>query len=98
MSETALRGIAVVTGGVNRIGAACCRELARRGATVAVLDLDGAAAAAVACECAGRAWAADVTDETGIAACAAAIEAELGAVEILVNAGHTHGGLRQTRG
>jgi NAD(P)-dependent dehydrogenase (short-subunit alcohol dehydrogenase family) len=85
MSETGLHGVAVVTGGASGIGAACCREWARRGATVAVLDLNGAAAAAVARECGGRAWVADVTDETGIAACAAAIEAELGAVEILVN-------------
>jgi NAD(P)-dependent dehydrogenase (short-subunit alcohol dehydrogenase family) len=85
MIDTGLRGVAVVTGGASGIGAASCRELARRGATVAVLDLDGAAAAVIARECGGRAWAADVTDETGIAACAAAIEAELGAVEILVN-------------
>jgi NAD(P)-dependent dehydrogenase (short-subunit alcohol dehydrogenase family) len=85
MSETGLLGIAVVTGGASGIGAACCRELARRGATVAVLDRNGAAAAAVARDCAGRAWAADLTDESGIAACAAAIEAELGPVEILVN-------------
>jgi NAD(P)-dependent dehydrogenase (short-subunit alcohol dehydrogenase family) len=85
MSESSLRGVAVVTGGASGIGAACCRELARRGATVAVLDLNGAAAGAIAGECGGRAWAADVTDAPGIAACAAAIEAELGAVEILVN-------------
>jgi NAD(P)-dependent dehydrogenase (short-subunit alcohol dehydrogenase family) len=85
MSETGLHGVAVVTEGASGIGAACCRELARRGARVAVLDLNGAAGAAIARECGGRAWVADVTDETGIAACAAAIEAELGAVEILVN-------------
>jgi NAD(P)-dependent dehydrogenase (short-subunit alcohol dehydrogenase family) len=85
MSETSLLGIAVVTGGASGIGAACCRELARRGATVAVLDRNGAAAATIARECGGRAWVADVADETEIAACAAAIEAELGAVGILVN-------------
>ena len=85
MSETGVLGIAVVTGGASGIGAACCRELARRGATVAVLDRNGAAAATIAHECGGRAWVADVADETGIAACAAAIETEFGAVEILVN-------------
>jgi NAD(P)-dependent dehydrogenase (short-subunit alcohol dehydrogenase family) len=85
MNETSLLGIAVVTGGASGIGAACCRELARRGATVAVLDRNGAAAATVAHACGGRAWAADVADETRIAACVAAIETELGAVEILVN-------------
>jgi len=52
---------------------------------VAVLDRNGAGAATIARECGGRAWVADVADDTGIAACAAAIEAELGAVEILVN-------------
>jgi len=67
------------------MGAACCRELVRRGATVAVLDRDGAAAATIAHACGGRAWTANVADETGMQPCAAAIEAELRAVEIRVN-------------
>jgi len=45
MSETGLLGVAVVTGGASGVGAACCRELARRGATVAVFDRNGTAAA-----------------------------------------------------
>jgi len=66
MSETSLLGIAVVTGGASGIGAACCRELARRGATVAVLDRNGAGAATIARECGGRAWIADVADVNAI--------------------------------
>ena len=83
MSETGLLEVAVVTGGAS--GACCCRELARRGATVAVLDRDGAAAATIAHACGGRAWTANVADETGMKPGAAAIEAERGAVGIRVN-------------
>ena len=36
MNESGLLGIAVAIGGASGIGAACCRGLARRGATVAV--------------------------------------------------------------
>ena len=35
-----LSGVAVVTGGASGIGLACCRELAQRGATIALVDLD----------------------------------------------------------
>ena len=40
MSVGALSGVAVVTGGASGIGAACCRELAARGARLALLDRD----------------------------------------------------------
>ncbi len=81
-----LTGVAVVTGGASGIGAACCIELASRGATVAVVDRNLAQAQAVARDIAGAtAFAGDVTDEAALAAVAARIEAELGAVEILVN-------------
>ena len=79
-----LSGIAVVTGGASGIGAACCRELAARGARVALLDRDERVHA-VAREVGGRAWIADVADEAALERCAASIEAELGPVEILVN-------------
>lgn len=78
-------GVAAVTGGASGIGAACCRELAARGAKVAVLDLPGSRAEAVAREVGGKAYAADVRDETGFEAAAARIEAELGPVRALVN-------------
>lgn len=40
MSVAVLSGVAVVTGGASGIGAACCRELAARGARIASLDRD----------------------------------------------------------
>ena len=84
MSGTKISGVAVVTGGASGIGAACCRELAARGATVALLDRDERVRA-VAREIGGRAWIVDVADEAAMNACAEAIEADLGPVEILVN-------------
>jgi NAD(P)-dependent dehydrogenase (short-subunit alcohol dehydrogenase family) len=80
-----IEGIAVVTGGASGIGAACCRELATNGAKVIVLDRELARAEEVAKEIGGRAWCADVGDEKATEACAAAIEAEIGPVDILVN-------------
>ncbi len=60
---TALEGrAALVTGGASGIGAACARELAARGATVTVADLDDAGAKAVADEIGGKAWAVDLSD------------------------------------
>lgn len=77
--------IAVVTGGASGIGAACCRELAARGTSVVVLDIDLARAEAIAREVGGHALRGDVGDEAGLRAVAADIEARLGPVEILVN-------------
>ena len=80
-----IEGVAVVTGGASGIGAACCRELWADGAKVVVLDRDLRRAEDVAKEIGGRAWRADVGDEKATEACAAAIEAEVGPVEVLVN-------------
>jgi NAD(P)-dependent dehydrogenase (short-subunit alcohol dehydrogenase family) len=52
---------------------------------VAVIDINMDAAEAVAREIGGRAFVADVGDEASVGACAAQIEAEFGAVEVLVN-------------
>lgn len=79
-----LSGLAVVTGGASGIGAACCRELARQGARIAVLDRDKRAHE-IAHELGARAWLADVADEAELERCAAAIESELGPVDMLVN-------------
>ena len=84
MAAANLSGVAVVTGGASGIGAACCRELAARGAQIALLDRDERVHA-VAGEVNGRAWLADVADEAALVRCAESIEAELGPVETLVN-------------
>ena len=62
MTVGAVWGVAVVTGGASGIGAACCRELAARGARIALLDRDERAHA-LAREVNGRAWVVDVADE-----------------------------------
>jgi NAD(P)-dependent dehydrogenase (short-subunit alcohol dehydrogenase family) len=83
--------VAAVTGGGSGIGEAAARRLARAGYAIAVLDIDGAKADAVAASIAesgatARAWRTDVTDAKAVAAAAEAAST-LGAVEILVNSG-----------
>jgi NAD(P)-dependent dehydrogenase (short-subunit alcohol dehydrogenase family) len=80
-----IEGIAVVTGGASGIGAACCRELAACGAKVVVVDRELDRAREVASEISGRAWRIDVADEVATEAGAAAIEGEIGPVDVLVN-------------
>jgi 3-hydroxybutyrate dehydrogenase len=53
---------ALVTGAASGIGAACARELARRGAVVTVADIDEAAAEALSDEIGGTAWIVDFSD------------------------------------
>ncbi len=84
MSSHPLTGVAVVTGGASGIGAACCHELAARGARLALIDRDQRVHE-VARAVGGRAWIADVADEQAIERTAQDIEAVLGPVEILVN-------------
>jgi 2-keto-3-deoxy-L-fuconate dehydrogenase len=73
--------VAVVTGGGSGIGLATARLLAARGARVAVLDLDPAAAGAAGAE----PLVADVTDEDSVGAAVAAAVDRLGGVDVLVN-------------
>jgi 3-hydroxybutyrate dehydrogenase len=53
---------ALVTGGASGIGAACARELAARGASVTVADIDEVAAKGLAREINGIPWAVDLLD------------------------------------
>jgi NAD(P)-dependent dehydrogenase (short-subunit alcohol dehydrogenase family) len=81
--------VAVVTGGASGIGLGIARRLVTEGHRVALLDLDGAAADAVAVELTASGSTAiavetDVADRSSVEAAFARIRAELGPVEILV--------------
>ncbi|GII77374.1 short-chain dehydrogenase [Sphaerisporangium rufum] len=65
--------VAVVTGGASGIGQAVARELAARGATVAVLDVKDTE------------FACDVTDDTTVRAAVAAVAERYGRIDVLVN-------------
>jgi len=82
--------VAVVTGGASGIGAACSRLLARRGAVVALFDVDGVEAERLAGELVaeglrGHAYRVDVTDPAAVDAAFAVVVAELGGLHVLVN-------------
>jgi 3-oxoacyl-[acyl-carrier protein] reductase len=82
--------IAVVTGGGQGIGAEVARRLAQGGATIAVLDLDDAAAMFVADEIGsigGTAVAVpvDVANRASVESAARAVVDEFGSLRILVN-------------
>jgi 2-hydroxycyclohexanecarboxyl-CoA dehydrogenase len=81
---------AVVTGGGGGIGGATCRRLAREGAKVAVLDLNLDAAEKVATsiratEAHALAFRCDIADRASVDAALAAVEAQLGPIDVLVN-------------
>ena len=69
---------ALVTGGGSGLGAATARELARRGARVALLDVNLEKAEAVAAEFGGLALQCDVSDEASVQAAIAAAAARHG--------------------
>ena len=80
----------VVTGGGGGIGGATSRRFAGEGARVAVLDLNLQAAEAVVAQirAAGgqaAAFQADITQRASVDAAVAAVEAQLGPVDVLVN-------------
>jgi NAD(P)-dependent dehydrogenase (short-subunit alcohol dehydrogenase family) len=82
--------VCVVTGAGSGVGAGAARALAAQGASVAVLDRNGPAAAAIAIDIermGGRAVGivADVTNEDAVAKAAEQILRELGACHVLVN-------------
>jgi len=82
--------VAVVTGAGSGIGRAIALGFGREGAAVAVLDINGAAAARTAAEIDGaggkaKAFTLDVTDRAACRDIAAKVASEVGAVSILVN-------------
>lgn len=84
---------AIVTGGGSGIGAATCRRFAEEGATVAVLDIDGEAAASVAGEVGGFATEVDVADSAALTRAFEGAAAEMGGLTTVFNNAGV-GGLR----
>lgn len=92
--------VAIVTGGGNGIGKACCETLAAAGAAVAVSDLNLADAAAVAREIIAKGGKAiailcNVTDDADLVNLVERTNTELGGVHILVNNAGGGGGGRE---
>ena len=76
---------ALVTGGASGLGAQTARELAKRGAKVAVLDRNGAGAQALAAEIGGLGIECDITSTDSVLAALAAARAAHGPARILMN-------------
>ena len=82
--------VAAITGSGSGIGRAIALLFARRGASVAILERDGDAAAAVAEEITAAGGTAvaipcDVSEEESVAAAFERLDSELGPVSIVVN-------------
>lgn len=76
---------AFITGGGSGIGAEIARWFAREGAAVAVADVDGERARAVAAEVGGLSFDLDVTDEAGVTDVLGQAAAQFGSLDIVVN-------------
>jgi 2-hydroxycyclohexanecarboxyl-CoA dehydrogenase len=76
---------ALVTGGASGIGAATCRRLVAEGARVAVTDVQLEEAREVAADISGAAFELDVRSTESVRGAVEAAEAELGALDVLVN-------------
>ncbi len=77
--------MALVTGGARGIGRAIVEALAADGHAVAVADIDEGGAQAAAAAVSGFPVRLDVTDTAAVDEAVAAVESQLGPVEILVN-------------
>jgi NAD(P)-dependent dehydrogenase (short-subunit alcohol dehydrogenase family) len=76
---------ALVTGGASGLGAQTARELARRGAKVAVLDRNGDGAKALAAEIGGIGIACDITSTDSVLSALELARAAHGTARILMN-------------
>jgi NAD(P)-dependent dehydrogenase (short-subunit alcohol dehydrogenase family) len=76
---------AIVTGGASGLGAQTARELARRGAKVAVFDRNGEGAAAVAAEIGGVACECDITSTDSVLAALQKAREAHGPARLLMN-------------
>jgi NAD(P)-dependent dehydrogenase (short-subunit alcohol dehydrogenase family) len=76
---------ALVTGGASGLGAQTARELARRGAKVAVLDRNGDGAKALAAEIGGIGLACDITSTDSVLAALDAARAVHGPARLVMN-------------
>ena len=76
---------ALVTGGASGLGEATARELARRGARVAILDVNTALAEQVAAEIGGIACHCDITSSDSVTAALARAAQAHGPARILMN-------------
>jgi 2-hydroxycyclohexanecarboxyl-CoA dehydrogenase len=91
--------VAVVTGGASGVGRSIAEHLAAAGHTVAVLDLDGAAATNAAAELAATGPQAigsqvDVSDRAAIESAYEQVRMDLGPIEILVTSAAVSGFVR----
>jgi NAD(P)-dependent dehydrogenase (short-subunit alcohol dehydrogenase family) len=79
--------VALVTGGAGILGRVFCRALAEAGAQVAVVDLSGDAARAVAAEIgeAAEGFGCDISDPASARSAVEAVTARFGRIDVLVN-------------
>ncbi|MFC6091437.1 SDR family oxidoreductase [Saccharothrix lopnurensis] len=80
--------VVLITGAARGIGAETARRLAREGARLALVGLEGEQLRQVAAECGGRAWEADVTDREALERAVGEVVDHYGGIDVLVaNAG-----------
>jgi 2-hydroxycyclohexanecarboxyl-CoA dehydrogenase len=77
--------VALVTGAGSGIGRATAWELARRGAKVLCVDIDGEGAARTAARLGGDGYEVDVSDADAVSALAERVHGEHGPLDLLVN-------------